>query len=234
MMASRPPDASIRTQVELPLRFADGYATKARVFSFHGLVDGREHLAFALGDRVTPFPVPERQAAPLVRPHSECLTGDVFGSQRCDCGAQLREAVERIADVGGYLLYLRQEGRGIGLYSKLEAYTLQDSGVDTYEANLVLGHGEDERSYVAAAQMLQALGVSRIALLSNNPDKARQLRSSGMSVVAQVRTAVHVSPANVRYLESKVHRGKHTLDLPHVGLRSAQLSRFEHGTGALP
>ena len=151
---------------------------------------------------------------PLIRPHSECLTGDVFGSQRCDCGPQLREAVERIADAGGYLLYLRQEGRGIGLYSKLEAYALQDTGVDTYEANLALGHAEDERSYVAAAQMLHALHVSRVALLSNNPDKARQLRSCGVTVVAQVPTGVHVCPANVRYLETKVRRGEHTLDLP--------------------
>jgi GTP cyclohydrolase II len=205
----RPPRATVRTQVELPLRFADGYETKARVSSFDGLVDGREHLAFALGA------ASERTAAvPLIRPHSECLTGDVFGSQRCDCGPQLREAVERIADAGGYLLYLRQEGRGIGLYSKLEAYALQDTGVDTYDANLALGHGEDERSYVAAAQMLHALGASRVALLSNNPDKARQLRSCGVTVVTQVRTGVHVSAANVRYLEAKMRRGKHTLDLP--------------------
>ncbi len=207
----QPPAARVRTQVELPLRFADGYATQARVFSFEGLVDGREHLAFALGERRSPRPA---TGVPLVRPHSECLTGDVFGSERCDCGPQLREAVERIAGAGGYLLYLRQEGRGIGLYSKLEAYALQDTGVDTYEANLALGHGEDERSYVAAAQMLQALGATRIALLSNNPDKARQLRSCGVTVVAQVQTGVHVSAANVRYLETKARRGKHTLDLP--------------------
>jgi GTP cyclohydrolase II len=200
------PIATIRTQVTLPLRFADGHETDVRVFSFEGLVDGREHLAFALGD-------PHRDV-PLIRPHSECLTGDVFGSQRCDCGAQLREAVERIAGVGGYLLYLRQEGRGIGLYSKLEAYALQDTGVDTYDANLALGHREDERSYVAAAQMLHALRVTRVALLSNNPDKARQLRSCGVTVVAQVRTGVHVSAANVRYLETKARRGEHTLDLP--------------------
>jgi GTP cyclohydrolase II len=213
-MAMRPPTATIRTQVELPLRFADGYVTDARVFSFDGLVDGREHLAFALGDRRAPLPAGGSSAAPLVRPHSECLTGDVFGSQRCDCGPQLREAVERIANAGGYLLYLRQEGRGIGLYSKLEAYALQDTGVDTYEANLALGHAEDERSYVAAAQMLHALGALRVTLLSNNPDKARQLRSCGVSVVGQVRTGVHVSAANVRYLETKALRGGHMLDLP--------------------
>ena len=212
-MGLRPPTATIRTQVDLPLRFADGYVTAARVFSFDGLVDGREHLAFALGDRAESLS-PARDDVPLIRPHSECLTGDVFGSQRCDCGPQLREAVERIAAAGGYLLYLRQEGRGIGLYAKLEAYALQDTGIDTYDANVALGHGEDERSYVAAAQMLHALGAARVALLSNNPDKARQLRSCGVNVVAQVRTGVHVSPANVRYLEAKARRGKHMLDLP--------------------
>jgi GTP cyclohydrolase II len=214
-MTLRPPTATIRTHVALPLRFADGYATEARVFSFDGLVDPGEHLAFGLGDRAVHLQAGEHQGAvPLIRAHSECLTGDVFGSQRCDCGAQLREAVERIADAGGYLLYLRQEGRGIGLYSKLEAYALQDTGVDTYDANVALGHREDERSYVAAAQMLHALGVSRVALLSNNPDKARQLRSCGVTVAAQVPTGVHVSAENVRYLEAKVRRGGHTLDLP--------------------
>ena len=209
------PAARIRTQVELPLRFADGFAVAARVFTFDGLVDDREHLAFALGDRTAPHPADERPL-PLIRPHSECLTGDVFGSQRCDCGPQLREAVERIAEAGGYLLYLRQEGRGIGLYSKLDAYGLQDAGVDTYDANVALGHGEDERSYVAAAQMLHAVGVSRVALLSNNPDKARQLRSCGVTVVEQVPTGVYVSAANLRYLETKARRGRHTLELPSV------------------
>jgi GTP cyclohydrolase II len=213
--AMRPLAATIRTQVELSLRFADGYATDARVFSFDGLVDGREHLAFALGDRTAPHSADDRRV-PLIRPHSECLTGDVFGSQRCDCGPQLREAVERIAEAGGYVLYLRQEGRGIGLYSKLEAYALQDAGIDTYDANLALGHGEDERRYAAASQMLLALGVSRVALLSNNPDKARQLRSCGVTVVEQVPTGVYVSAANHRYLETKARRGRHTLELPSM------------------
>jgi GTP cyclohydrolase II len=214
-MLMRRPTATIRTQLELPLRFADGYTTDARVFSFDGLVDGGEHLAFALGDRTVPHPADDSRV-PLIRPHSECLTGDVFGSERCDCGAQLREAVERIAAAGGYLLYLRQEGRGIGLYSKLEAYALQEHGVDTYDANLALGHDEDERSYVAAAQMLHALGVSRVALLSNNPDKALQLRSCGVTVVEHVPTGVHVSAANHRYLETKARRGGHTLELPNL------------------
>ena len=214
-MTVRLPGATIRSQVELPLRFADGFVTEARVFSFRGLVDDREHLAFALGDRTAPFAADDDHV-PLIRPHSECLTGDVFGSERCDCGQQLREAVERIADAGGYLLYLRQEGRGIGLYSKLEAYALQDDGADTYEANLALGHGEDERSYLAAAQMLHALGAPTVALLSNNPDKARQLRSWGVTVVDQVPTGVYVSEANRRYLETKARRGRHTLELPDV------------------
>jgi GTP cyclohydrolase II len=207
--------ATIRTQVELPLRFADGFTAEARVFSFDGLVDGGEHLAFALGDPTGLHAADDRRV-PLVRAHSECLTGDVFGSERCDCGRQLREAVERIAEVGGYVLYLRQEGRGIGLYSKLEAYALQDAGVDTYDANLALGHEEDERSYVAAAQMLHALGVPRIALLSNNPDKARQLRSCGVTVVEEVPTGVFLSAANHRYLETKARRGRHTLELPKL------------------
>jgi GTP cyclohydrolase II len=204
----------IRTQVLVPLCFADGYNTTARVFSFDGLVDGQENLALGLGDRAAPLTSSRPGRIPLVRPHSECLTGDVFGSRRCDCGAQLREAVERIADSGGYLLYLRQEGRGIGLYAKLEAYALQDTGLDTYEANLALGHREDERSYLVAAQMLKALGVTEIALLSNNPDKALQLRRFGVNVVARVPTGVYLSDANARYLATKAARGAHTLDLP--------------------
>lgn len=211
------PPAAVRTQVTVPLRFPDGYTTTPRVFSFDGLVDGREHLALALGewehaiDRST-----HGGAAPLVRPHSECLTGDVFGSQRCDCGPQLREAVERITDAGGILLYLRQEGRGIGLYAKLDAYALQDGGLDTYEANLALGHGEDERDYTVAAQMLMALGVDRAALLTNNPDKTAQLSDLGIKVTEQVRTRLHLSEANVRYLTAKAGHQAHTLDLPRA------------------
>ncbi|MBB2901255.1 GTP cyclohydrolase II [Kineococcus radiotolerans] len=200
------PLATVRTAVDVPLRFADGYGTTARVHTFTGLVDGKEHLALGLGDW-------RQQGTPLVRPHSECLTGDVFGSERCDCGPQLREAVERIATTGGFLLYLRQEGRGIGLYAKLDAYALQDSGLDTYEANLALGRGEDERDYAVAAQMLDALGVERIALLSNNPDKAEQLVRHGIAVERRVPTGVHLSASNARYLRAKRDHTSHTLDL---------------------
>ncbi|HEV2887048.1 MAG TPA: GTP cyclohydrolase II [Jatrophihabitans sp.] len=261
-MPARPPAATIRTQLTLPLRFADGYATTARVFSFDGLVDGREHLALGLGDRAAaPAPTggsgsapngsaPNGSASngsaphgsgskssapngsgpngsalngsartaepPLVRPHSECLTGDVLGSQRCDCGPQLREAVERIAEHGGYLLYLRQEGRGIGLYAKLDAYALQDAGLDTYQANLALGYAEDERDYTVAAQMLQALGLDRIALLSNNPDKAAQLSRLGVTVTEQVPTGEHLSAANAGYLAAKARHAGHTLSAPQA------------------
>jgi len=201
-LPSELPAAGIRRQVGVPLRFADGYATSADLFTFTGLVDGREHVALALG---------ARRSTPMVRLHSECLTGDVFGSERCDCGPQLREATERIAQAGGYLLYLRQEGRGIGLYDKIDAYALQDAGLDTYQANRVLGHAEDERDYTAAAQMLTALGVGRLRLLTNNPDKAAQLSRLGLTVAESVRTGVHVSAANLPYLLAKATLGSHSL-----------------------
>jgi GTP cyclohydrolase II len=209
------PAATVRRQVDVPMQFADGYTTTALVTSFDGLVDGKEHLALSLGDWEGAL---RRSAsggpAPLVRPHSECLTGDVFGSQRCDCGPQLREAAQRITEAGGFLLYLRQEGRGIGLYGKLDAYALQDRGLDTYQANLALGRDEDERDYSAAAQMLRALGVDRMALLSNNPDKADQLTRFGMEISEQLPTGVHLSPANANYLATKKLHSAHTLDVP--------------------
>jgi GTP cyclohydrolase II len=131
----------------------------------------------------------------------------------------MREAVERIAEAGGSLLYLRQEGRGIGLYDKLDAYALQDAGLDTYQANLALGHAEHERDYTVAAQMLHALGVPRLALLSNNPDKAVQLARMGVHVTQRVPTHGHLSAANARYLATKARRGAHTLDVAYVSAR---------------
>lgn len=194
----------VRTAISIPLRLPDGWSTRARLYSFDGLADPGEHVALRLGSP---------DGVPLVRVHSECLTGDVFGSERCDCGPQLHESVRRIDATGGYLLYLRQEGRGIGLYAKLDAYALQDTGLDTFEANVALGYGEDERDYTVAAQMLTALGVDHVALLSNNPDKAEQLTRHGVAVRARVRTAVHRSAANADYLAAKVQHADHTLDL---------------------
>ncbi|MEV5714943.1 GTP cyclohydrolase II [Amycolatopsis mediterranei] len=200
------PAATVRTRVRVPLRFADGFSASADVVTFDGLVDGAEHLALVFGDPVRP----------LVRLHSECLTGDVFGSARCDCGPQLREAVDRIDGAGGVLLYLRQEGRGIGLYAKLDAYALQDAGLDTYQANTALGLPEDARDYTAAAQMLAALGIGEVDLLTNNPDKVRQLRERGVTVAGTVPTGVHATPDNLRYLDAKVRYTNHTLALPEL------------------
>ncbi|MFI5530929.1 GTP cyclohydrolase II RibA [Kitasatospora sp. NPDC051853] len=209
--------ATVRTTVRIPLTFPDGYRVQAEVTTFHGLADGAEHLALRLGEPGgRPGGEQPGGGGPLVRLHSECLTGDVFGSDRCDCGPQLREAVERIATDGGYLLYLRQEGRGIGLYNKLDAYALQDRGLDTYAANAALGLPEDGRDYAAAAQMLAALGAPRIRLLSNNPDKAAQLTAHGIEVTEHVPTGVHVSPANLRYLRAKVEHTHHAIPLAEL------------------
>ena len=203
------PTATVRTRVRVPLRFGDGYSVDAELVTFHGLVDGAEHLAVVLGP-------PAPGTVPLVRLHSECLTGDVFGSARCDCGPQLREAVERIAATGGYLLYLRQEGRGIGLYNKLDAYALQDGGLDTYQANAALGLPEDARDYTAAAQILAALDADRIRLLSNNPDKADQLTALGIEVTERVPTGAHDTDSNLRYLRAKVEHTQHTIQLTEL------------------
>jgi GTP cyclohydrolase II len=206
--------ATQRARVRVPLRFQDGYGVDSELVTFHGLTDGLEHVAVVLGD-------PAPGSTPLVRLHSECLTGDVFGSARCDCGPQLREAVERIAERGGVLLYLRQEGRGIGLYNKLDAYALQDQGLDTYAANAALGLPEDARDYTAAAQMLIALGIDELDLLSNNPDKADQLRALGIKVQGRVPTGVFATPDNVRYLRAKVLQTQHTLPLGDLAKLSA-------------
>ena len=205
-MQPRVTAATVRREVRLPVRLPDGSLTPARLFTFDGLCDGREHVAMAMG--------PRGSGRPLVRMHSECLTGDVLGSERCDCGPQLQEAVARLCEVGGYLLYLRQEGRGIGLYNKIDAYALQEAGLDTYEANLALGFGEDERDYTVAAQMLLGLRLDRLDLLTNNPDKAAQLEAAGIRVDRRVPTGLHVTSVNGRYLAAKAGRGRHRLSLP--------------------
>ena len=216
-LADQPAAASVRRDVRLPMRLADGSTVPARMFTFDGLVDGREHVAIGLGDRASDDPARSASGVPLVRLHSECLTGDVLGSARCDCGPQLHEAITRIVAAGGYLLYLRQEGRDIGLYNKIDAYALQEDGLDTYEANRALGFDEDERDYTAAVQMLQALGVDRLDLLSNNPDKAGQLEDAGLRVERRVGTGLHLSEVNHGYLAAKADHGGHVLHLPEAG-----------------
>jgi GTP cyclohydrolase II len=206
----RPCPATVRREVPLPIRTREGSTIQARLYTFDGLHDGREHVALAMGVASGAGPV----RVPLVRVHSECLTGDVLGSERCDCGPQLQEAVSRISRAGGYLVYLRQEGRGIGLYNKVDAYVLQDAGLDTYEANLALGYGEDERDYTVAAQMLLGLGVDRVDLLSNNPDKVAQLSAAGIRVQRRVPTGLHLSPNNGHYLAAKFASGGHEVVLP--------------------
>jgi len=190
-----------RATVTIPLGEA---SVPTRFVSFNDLSDNKEHLAILYG-------TPEQDDTPLVRLHSECLTGDVFGSQRCDCGEQLHEAQRLLADQGGVLLYLRQEGRGIGLYNKLDAYALQDKGIDTYTANEMLGFAHDMRDFKPAAEMLLALGIKRIRLLSNNPHKASQLQEFGIEVFDRQDTGVYVNQHNAAYLKAKVDQQAHTI-----------------------
>lgn len=195
--------ATVRKIVEIPL---DGFKKPASFISFHHLSDEHEHVAIGLGDW-------RDVDIPMVRLHSECLTGDVFASQKCDCGPQLDEAKQRIYQHGGILLYLRQEGRGIGLYNKLDAYELQNEGHDTYDANHHLGFDKDLRDYTVAAQMLQALNIHKVILLSNNSDKQAQLEKHGINVVERRNTAVHCNIHNQPYLSAKAARAGHDIVL---------------------
>jgi GTP cyclohydrolase II len=181
-------------------------APDARVVAFRTDGSGLEHLAIVIGD-------PARADAPLVRIHSECFTGDLLGSMRCDCGPQLRGAIRRIAEAGaGVVLYLAQEGRGIGLVNKLRAYTLQDRGLDTLDANRVLGWGADERNFLVAGTMLAALGITRVRLLTNNPDKVAGLSACGIEVVGREAHAVAPNGINDEYLATKAARFGHMID----------------------
>jgi len=197
-----PGPATVRQSVEIPL---GPLGVPARFYTFQNLGEASEHILIAFE--------PLTSATPLVRVHSECLTGDVFGSQRCDCGQQLAGAIERLSREGGYLAYLRQEGRGIGLYAKLAAYGLQDKGLDTFEANRHLGFREDQRDYRAAALMLQAVGVQSIRLITNNPDKIDQLETHGIEVVERIRGGSYLTPHNIGYLTAKVARAHHEIEL---------------------
>ncbi len=194
----RAPRLQVVSRARLPLAGAED----TTVVTFRPRDGGDEHLALVIGD-------PGEE--PLVRLHSACLTGDVLGSLKCDCGPQLRAAVERIAVDGGILLYLQQEGRGIGLLNKLRAYQLQDQGFDTVDANLRLGFGEDERDFDLAGAMLKHLGVSRVRLLSNNPAKAQSLEEQGISVTELVPHSFGENPHNRFYLDTKRDRQGHRL-----------------------
>ncbi|WP_177161568.1 bifunctional 3,4-dihydroxy-2-butanone-4-phosphate synthase/GTP cyclohydrolase II [uncultured Fusobacterium sp.] len=172
---------------------------------FDNQLDGKEHIAIVKGD------VADKENV-LVRIHSECFTGDILGSYRCDCGSQLKKAMRTIEDKGeGIVLYLRQEGRGIGLINKIKAYKLQDSGLDTVDANLALGFGEDERDYAVAAQMLKALGVKSVVLMTNNPAKIEGLESYGMKVVKRAEIEIKPNEINEKYLRTKFERMGHKL-----------------------
>lgn len=192
--------AVVRASVQVPLTVR-GRRHPATVHTFRGLVDSAEHVVVALG------PQPAAGGVPLVRVHSECLTGDLFGSRRCDCGPQLDDAMSAIVDAGGYLVYLRQEGRGIGLYAKLDAYLVQDRGLDTYAANRALGLPEDPRDYEVAAQMLLALGVTEVDLLTGNPSKVASLSAAGVAIRHVRPLPSRVTPENMRYLAAKAARG---------------------------
>jgi 3,4-dihydroxy 2-butanone 4-phosphate synthase/GTP cyclohydrolase II len=188
-------------EARLPTAFGD-----ALVVSFQSSVDGTEHVALVFGDVKTDEPV-------LVRVHSECLTGDVFGSLRCDCGLQRDMAIKAIAEEGrGVFLYMRQEGRGIGLHNKIRAYALQDNGADTVEANAQLGFPPDLRHYGIGAQILVDLGVKNMRLLTNNPKKVVGLESYGLHLTERVPLVVESNPENIHYLETKRDKMGHIFD----------------------
>jgi GTP cyclohydrolase II len=176
----------------------------SQIVAFRASDDGQEHVALVIGAF--------GGKPPLVRIHSECLTGDVFGSLKCDCGPQLREALRIIGGAGGgILLYLRQEGRGIGLANKIRAYSLQDRGLDTVDANRRLGFADDERDYGHAAAMLRALGIECVRLLTNNPDKVQGLERAGIEVAERVSHQMPANPHNADYLYTKRKRSGHLL-----------------------
>jgi len=197
--------AEVRTRISLKVGSNSDIPTE--MVSFNELATDKEHVAliFAQADK--------NQKTPLVRIHSECLTGDVFHSSRCDCGEQLDEAIELMATEGGIILYLRQEGRGIGLYNKIDAYKLQSEGMNTYQANNHLGFGDDLRDFTEAGQMLEALNISALKLMTNNPIKAKALTDYGLLVEKEVNTSTHIKEGNEDYLRAKVDNAGHKLDL---------------------
>ena len=187
-------------RIKLPTEYGD-----FDLYLYRSLTDGQHHLALVKGEVAD-------QPKVLVRVHSECLTGDVFGSRRCDCGPQLHQAMRQVAQEGrGVILYMRQEGRGIGLPSKIQAYKLQESGYDTVEANLKLGYKMDLREYGIGAQILVDLGIKTIRLLTNNPKKVVGLEGYGLEIVQQVPIRVKPNPHNARYLKTKREKLGHLI-----------------------
>lgn len=209
---------AVRQRVRIPLR---GVPEPVEFVSFTGLAAGDEPVALLFGGIDLHTPV-------RVRVHSECLTGDVFHSLKCDCGPQLQEAMEQLSASGGALLYLRQEGRGIGLYAKLDACRLQSQGLDTFEANRRLGFADDLRTYGDAAAMLRALNITTVELLSNNPDKAHQLQAHGLQVTAVQPTAAHVNVHNRHYLTVKRQQHRHALNLDITVAQVDRLNAFSN------
>ncbi len=190
------------TEARLPLAAAEN----ARIIGFQPTDGGAEHFAIVIGD-------PAAHQPALCRLHSECFTGDILGSMRCDCGPQLNRALELIGEEGhGVLLYLAHEGRGIGLMNKLRAYQLQDQGLDTVDANEHLGFEPDERSFRAAVNILRHLGIGGIRLMTNNPTKVEAMALEGVNVVERVRHTMPANPHNQAYLETKALRSGHLLD----------------------
>ncbi len=201
-------DSLVRREVEVRLPTEFGNFT---MYGYSNMVDKAEHVALVMGE-----PAGDRPC--LVRVHSECLTGDVFGSRRCDCGSQLHAAMQRISEEGeGVILYLRQEGRGIGLINKLKAYSLQDSGHDTVEANRKLGFGADLRDYGIGAQILRDLGLRKLKLLTNNPKKIIGLDGYGMEVVERVPLESGAHEDNIAYLKAKREKLGHLLEIKEEG-----------------
>lgn len=202
----RLPLVSVEAASDLPTRHGP-----FRMYVFTGDGDSREHVALVRGDLWGAEDV-------LARVHSECMTGDVFGSLRCDCGEQLDRALARIGREGrGVLLYLRQEGRGIGLANKIRAYRLQqEDGLDTVDANLALGFPDDARDYGVAAAIVRTLGVRSVALMTNNPDKVRQLASFGIVVSSRLPHVVVPGEHNRSYLSTKAARSGHLIDLDRI------------------
>ncbi|MEH6533068.1 MAG: GTP cyclohydrolase II [Photobacterium frigidiphilum] len=193
----------VNIRARVPFKVGQKSNIPADLLSFNGLESGKEHVAVIFQDADT------KPTVPLVRMHSECLTGDVFHSSRCDCGEQLDETIEKMGEMGGVILYLRQEGRGIGLYNKIDAYELQSQGMNTYEANNHLGFGDDLRDFTEAALILKALGLNEIRLVTNNPKKIRELEENGIIITEVVGTKAHVKEGNESYLKTKASHGKH-------------------------